>query len=80
VAGSTGYKATFYGTSGNDLGNCIKLITQTSCTGSQSQTFLMVFGTVGATGMPVKISMANLFMIQRIMGEQTSFLQPSNKI
>ncbi|MCX6187917.1 MAG: hypothetical protein NTU43_13170, partial [Bacteroidetes bacterium] len=52
AAGTTGYKATFYGTSGNDLGNGIKLVTQTSCGGGTSQTFLFVFGTVGASGLP----------------------------
>ena len=54
VGGSTGYKATFYGTSGTDLGNGIKLISRTSCTGLQTQTYLFVFGTVGASGLPTK--------------------------
>ncbi|MBS1657825.1 MAG: SprB repeat-containing protein, partial [Bacteroidetes bacterium] len=47
-----GYAATFYGTSGNDLGNGIKLVTQSSCDGSTTTTFLLVFGTVGGSGLP----------------------------
>jgi len=52
VGGSTGFKATFYGTSGSDLGNGIKLVNQVSCSGIQANPFLLVFGTVGANGLP----------------------------
>ncbi len=46
------YKATFYGTTSADLGNGIKQVTPTTCTGNESTTFLLVFGTVGGTGLP----------------------------
>ncbi|OYU96499.1 MAG: hypothetical protein CFE21_08925 [Bacteroidetes bacterium B1(2017)] len=51
-AGPSSYKCTFYGTSSNDLGNGIKLVTQSSCAGGSSQTFLFVFGTVSGSGLP----------------------------
>jgi hypothetical protein len=50
--GTGGYKATFYGTSGTDLGNGIRLVSQNTNTGTS--TFLMVFGTVGASGLPTQ--------------------------
>ncbi len=53
AAGSTNYKATFYGTSGTDIGNGIRLVNQTGCSGEAS-TFLLVFGTVNASGLPTK--------------------------
>jgi uncharacterized repeat protein (TIGR01451 family) len=43
AAGSTGYAATFYGGSGDNIGNGIKPVVQTSCAGAQ-QSFLLVFG------------------------------------
>ncbi|MBK7233725.1 MAG: hypothetical protein IPH93_16065 [Saprospiraceae bacterium] len=46
------YKATFYGTNTADLGNGIKQVTPTTCTGNESTTFLLVFGTVNGTGLP----------------------------
>ncbi|HNP22917.1 MAG TPA: GEVED domain-containing protein, partial [Panacibacter sp.] len=54
AGGSTGYVSTYYGTSGTDLGNGIRLVTQSSCDGSTSSTFLLVFGTVGASGLPTQ--------------------------
>ncbi len=52
-AGGTGsYAATYYGTSHADLGNGIRLVSQTDCDGNQS-VFLLVFGTVSGSGLPV---------------------------
>ena len=51
TGGSASYKATFYGTSSADLGNGIRLVTQTDCDGNQS-VFLLVFGTVSGSGLP----------------------------
>ncbi|MFZ1423323.1 MAG: hypothetical protein WAS55_05835, partial [Saprospiraceae bacterium] len=52
AAGTTGYIATFYGTSSNDLGNGIKQVTQSDCGGDSTTTFLLIWGTVGGTGLP----------------------------
>jgi hypothetical protein len=49
--GSASYKSTFYGTSSADLGNGIRLVSQTDCNGNQS-VFLLVFGTVSGSGLP----------------------------
>ncbi len=53
AAGTTGYNATFYGTSAGDLGNGIRLVTSTNCAGVTT-TFLLVFGTVGGSGLPTQ--------------------------
>ncbi|MGB3226607.1 MAG: hypothetical protein WBB02_01445, partial [Saprospiraceae bacterium] len=52
AAGTTGYIATFYGTTSNDLGNGIKQVTQSDCGGDSTTTFLLIWGTVGGTGLP----------------------------
>ena len=51
AGGSGTYGATFYGTSSADLGNGIRLVSETNCQGVQT-VFLLVFGTVGGTGLP----------------------------
>ncbi|MFZ1678532.1 MAG: GEVED domain-containing protein, partial [Saprospiraceae bacterium] len=52
-AGGAGtYGATFYGTASADIGNGIRLVTETDCEGVQT-VFLLVFGTVGGAGLPV---------------------------
>ncbi|MEP6647289.1 MAG: GEVED domain-containing protein, partial [Saprospiraceae bacterium] len=51
AGGSSGYLATYYGTDSGDLGNGIKLVTSTNCAGVTT-TFLLVFGTVGGSGLP----------------------------
>ena len=52
-AGGAGtYGATFYGTASADIGNGIRLVTQTDCEGNET-VFLLVFGTVGGAGLPV---------------------------
>ena len=50
TGGSGAYAATFYGTASADLGNGIKLVSTTNCAGVQTN-FLLVFGTVGGTGL-----------------------------
>jgi len=50
TGGAGAYAATFYGTASEDLGNGIKLVTTTNCAGVQTN-FLLVFGTVGGTGL-----------------------------
>ena len=52
TVGTTGYKATFFGTTGADIGSCIKAVSTTNCAG-QVSTFLLAWGTVAASGMPV---------------------------
>ena len=52
VGGAGTYGATFYGTSSNDIGNGIRLVTQTDCEGNET-VFLLVFGTVSGSGLPV---------------------------
>ncbi len=49
--GTTGYKATYYGSPAADLSNGIRLVNVTACNGTTT-TFLLVFGTVGGTGLP----------------------------
>jgi|GEM_PF-3961311 len=49
--GSASYKATYYGAPSADLGNGIRLVTETDCNGNQS-VFLLVFGTVSGAGLP----------------------------
>ncbi|MGB4848812.1 MAG: GEVED domain-containing protein, partial [Saprospiraceae bacterium] len=51
--GVTGYKSTYYGSTSADLGNGIRLVTSTSCAGVTT-TFLMIFGTVGGSGLPTQ--------------------------
>ncbi|MCB0531297.1 MAG: hypothetical protein H6574_00460 [Lewinellaceae bacterium] len=53
AAGSTGYKATFYGTGGTDIGNGIQQVSTTDCDGNTSS-FLLVFGTVNSSGLPTQ--------------------------
>ena len=53
VGGSGSYAATYYGTSSTDLGNGIRLVSETDCEGNQT-VFLLVFGTVGGSGMPTQ--------------------------
>lgn len=48
--GSASYKATYYGSSGKDFGDGIRLVTKTGC--PTSETLILAFGTVGASGMP----------------------------
>ncbi|MBP7240194.1 MAG: hypothetical protein KBA14_08205, partial [Saprospiraceae bacterium] len=52
TGGAASYGATFYGTASADIGNGIRLVTQTNCSGVQT-VFLLVFGTVGGSGLPV---------------------------
>ncbi|MBK8643756.1 MAG: hypothetical protein IPN15_16595 [Saprospiraceae bacterium] len=75
-AGGVGnYKATFFGTATNDLGNGIKQVTQTSCGGGGSTTtFLMVWGTVNGAGLPTKNLNNESFLTIAIMGELICFL------
>lgn len=51
IAGGAPYVATFFGSSGTDLGNGIKLVTSNACDGS-GESFLLIWGTVGAAGLP----------------------------
>lgn len=51
TGGSGTYAATYYGTASTDLGNGIRLVTETDCEGNQT-VFLLVFGTVGGAGLP----------------------------
>ncbi|HRG69157.1 MAG TPA: hypothetical protein PLS73_09940, partial [Saprospiraceae bacterium] len=46
------YKATYYGTSTQDLGNGIKQVTTSTCAGG-TNTFLLVWGTVNGPGLDV---------------------------
>lgn len=67
-----GYKATFYGGTNPELGNGIKQVTTTTCTGASS-TFLLVWGTVTGSGLPVKI-LARIHFIKLQLGvDQTCF-------
>ncbi|MBL0315294.1 MAG: hypothetical protein IPP69_05745 [Flavobacteriales bacterium] len=49
TGGTSDYKATFYGGSGDDLGSGIRLVTQTDCDGVAT-TFLLVFGSSDTAG------------------------------
>ncbi len=49
--GSAGYRATFYGSGSTDIGNGIKLVSETDCEGNVTQS-LLVWGTVGGSGLP----------------------------
>jgi hypothetical protein len=49
TGGAASYKATFYGGGGNDIGSCLRLVTQTVC-GGVSNSFLLVFGTSYSSG------------------------------
>jgi hypothetical protein len=51
VGGGAPYVATFFGSTGTDLGNGIKLVTSNACDGS-GESFLLIWGTVGAAGLP----------------------------
>lgn len=49
--GSLSYKATYYGTTGNDFGDGIRLVTKKGC--PTSETLILAFGTVAGSGLPV---------------------------
>ncbi|MBL0235360.1 MAG: hypothetical protein IPQ02_01715 [Saprospiraceae bacterium] len=51
VTGGAPYVATFFGSNGNDLGNGIKLVTSNACD-TIGESFLLIWGTVGSTGLP----------------------------
>ncbi|WP_421797554.1 beta strand repeat-containing protein [Haliscomenobacter sp.] len=53
AGGSSGYAATFYGTSATDIGSGIRLVSQTDCEGNES-VLLMVFGVVAGSGLPTQ--------------------------
>ncbi len=53
TGGSSTYKATFYGTGTNDLGNGIKLVAESDCVGEGNR-FILIWGTVNGTGLPVR--------------------------
>jgi hypothetical protein len=58
--------ATFFGSPGTDLGNGIKLVTSNACDGS-GESFLLIWGTVGAAGLPTLNQGTEPFLVQLLL-------------
>lgn len=66
VGGGAPYVATFFGSPGTDLGNGIKLVTSNACDGS-GESFLLIWGTVGAAGLPTLNQGTEPFLVQLLL-------------